>query len=130
MSAVVTANSASTLSEVEVGIHVGSRVDEPSVDVVNRVLHIGIGVLDNPGKRIVQDSVGHGLEPAGVADQPNVWVDLTITSHIFTFCVDCEGYQGLWTERGGNIHKPSFSESMVVFPTFEQSGHQYGNQLI
>ena len=30
----------------------------------------------------------------------------------------------------GDVHKPSFSGRMVVFPTLEQSGHQYGNQLM
>ena len=46
-------DSAFPLSEVEIRLHEGIRVDEPSIDVVDGVVHIDVGVTDDPGKRVV-----------------------------------------------------------------------------
>jgi len=75
---VVATDSANALSEVEVGVHKGIGADEPGVDVVNCVVHIDVGPIDNPGKSIVKDGIGHGLEIPSIVDQSNVWVELTI----------------------------------------------------
>lgn len=42
-----------SLSEVEIGVHEGIGVDEPCIDVVNRVVHIDVGAIDDPGKSVV-----------------------------------------------------------------------------
>jgi hypothetical protein len=46
-------DSAFSLSEVEVRVHKGIGVDEPSIDVVNRVVHMDVGATDDPGKSVV-----------------------------------------------------------------------------
>ena len=46
-------NSTSSLSEVKVRVHKGIGVDEPGIDVVNRVIHVDVGAIDNPGKSVV-----------------------------------------------------------------------------
>ena len=53
MGPICTVDPALALSEVEVRAHEGIRVDEPGVDVVNRVVHIDFGTVDNPGKSVV-----------------------------------------------------------------------------
>lgn len=53
MRSVVATGSALALSEVEVGVHKGIWVDEPGIDIVDRVVHIDLGAVDNPGKGVV-----------------------------------------------------------------------------
>ena len=53
MRPVFAANSTYALSEVEIRVHVGIGVDEPSIDVMNRVVLIDVGAIENPGKSVV-----------------------------------------------------------------------------
>ena len=34
-------------------MHISIGVNEPSIDEVDRVLHISVGAVDNPGKSVV-----------------------------------------------------------------------------
>ena len=96
MRPVVATDSPQALSEVEIRVHKGIGADEPGVDVVNCVVHIDVGPVDDPGKSVVKDGIGHGLEISGIVDQSNVRVELAITRHICTLSVDCERRQKLW----------------------------------
>ena len=83
MGTVGATDSTYTLSEVQVRLHEGIRIDEPGIDVVSCVIHIDIGAIDNPGKGVVQDGVGHGLEISRVVHQPDIWVELTVAGYVF-----------------------------------------------
>jgi hypothetical protein len=77
-----------SLSEVEIRVHEGIGVDEPSIDVVNRVVHMDVGATDDPGKSVVQDGIGHGLEIPCIVDQPDVWVEFAVTLHVCALDID------------------------------------------
>lgn len=53
MRPVCATNSAYALSEVEIRVHVGIGVDEPSIDIMNRVVHVDVGAIKDPGKSVV-----------------------------------------------------------------------------
>jgi hypothetical protein len=42
------------------------------------------GTVDYPGERIVEDSVGHGIEGARVVDRADVRVELAIKFEVWT----------------------------------------------
>lgn len=90
MCTVATADSTFSLGEVEMWMHVGVGVNEPGIDVMDRILHIDIGAAYDPGKSVVQDGVGHGLEFARIVDQSNIRVEKAVALHILAFRVDYE----------------------------------------
>ena len=53
MRPVVAIDPAFPLSEVKIGVHEGIGVDEPSIDVVNGVVHVIVKATEDPSKGVV-----------------------------------------------------------------------------
>jgi len=71
------------LGIVQVRIHVRIVREEPRVDPACNICGVLRRTVDRPGERIVEDSIGHGVEGARVVDRADIWVELVITIDVW-----------------------------------------------
>lgn len=125
MCTVLTCRAALNLCVVEVGVHVGVRVQEPCIDEACDTARVHAVSLESPRERVVQYSVGHAVKVTDVVDQARVRVELAVLRDIGTrnpyyTIVRCKASD----KEGCRLCSLCWGVSSVVFPTFEQSGHQ------
>lgn len=88
MRAVLAVYTALHLRVVQVGIHVGSVVDEPRVDVLCDSLSVRVRAVKSPCEGVEKYSVGEAVKVSDVVHGTAVWVELSVARVIDTLRPD------------------------------------------
>ena len=91
------------LTVVQIRVHISIIRDEPRVNPTRNVCGVLGGAVDRPGKRVVEDGVGHLHKGLRVVDHVDVRVDLAIAPVVRTCDPNCARKKGVGTRmRKGN----------------------------
>lgn len=76
------------LSVVQIGVHLGVGIEEPSIDPLGDLGSIIIASSDVPGQGVIQHRVGKTLEVPNVVDDAITVVELAVLLNIVALLPD------------------------------------------
>ncbi len=101
------------LGIVQVRIHVRIVRKEPRVDPACNIRGVLGRTVDRPGERIVEDSIGHGVEGARVVDRADIWVELGITIDVWACDPNYVRYPVVVSALSYCLHQYSLAKSLA-----------------